>query len=321
MNSKYMYNSTFLLLFLQKLVIMRNISVSIQETSNPAIMKFEANSFLTQYQSFEYNNIDEAKNSPIAQQLFYLPFVKKLYISGNFIAIERYDIITWPEVQEEVREQIENYLIEGGVVVNVDSETKKVPVTIYAESTPNPAVIKFVANKNLVPAMAEFTSIDETNSSPFAAELFHFPFVKSVFIDKNYVSITKYDVADWNDITMELREFIRNYIENGKPMMIANAPEIKQNTEKAKEEHFETLDDISKEIINILEEYVKPAVASDGGNIQFESYDANTKSVKVILQGACSGCPSSTFTLKNGIENMLKEMMKGKVETVEAVNG
>lgn len=300
---------------------MRNISVSIQETSNPAIIKFEANSFLTQYQSFEYNNIDEAKNSPIAQQLFYLPFVKKLYISGNFIAIERYDIITWPEVQEEVREQIENYLIEGGVVVNVDSETKKVPVTIYAESTPNPAVIKFVANKNLVPAMVEFTSIDETNSSPFAAELFHFPFVKSVFIDKNYVSITKYDVADWNDITMELREFIRNYIENGKPMMIANAPEIKQNTEKAKEEHFETLDDISKEIINILEEYVKPAVASDGGNIQFESYDANTKSVKVILQGACSGCPSSTFTLKNGIENMLKEMMKGKVETVEAVNG
>ncbi len=300
---------------------MRNISVSIQETSNPAIMKFEANSFLTQYQSFEYNNIDEAKNSPIAQQLFYLPFVKKLYISGNFIAIERYDIITWPEVQEEVREQIENYLMEGGVVVNVDSETKKVPVTIYAESTPNPAVIKFVANKNLVPAMAEFTSIDETNSSPFAAELFHFPFVKSVFIDKNYVSITKYDVADWNDITMELREFIRNYIENGKPMMIANAPEIKQNTEKAKEEHFETLDDISKEIINILEEYVKPAVASDGGNIQFESYDPNTKNVKVILQGACSGCPSSTFTLKNGIENMLKEMMKGKVETVEAVNG
>jgi NFU1 iron-sulfur cluster scaffold homolog, mitochondrial len=321
MNSKYMYNSTFLLLFLQKLVIMRNISVSIQETSNPAIMKFEANSFLTQYQSFEYNNIDEAKNSPIAQQLFYLPFVKKLYISGNFIAIERYDIITWPEVQEEVREQIENYLIEGGVVVNVDSETKKVPVTIYAESTPNPAVIKFVANKNLVPAMVEFTSIDETNSSPFAAELFHFPFVKSVFIDKNYVSITKYDVADWNDITMELREFIRNYIENGKPMMIANAPEIKQNTEKAKEEHFETLDDISKEIINILEEYVKPAVASDGGNIQFESYDPNTKNVKVILQGACSGCPSSTFTLKNGIENMLKEMLKGKVETVEAVNG
>jgi Fe-S cluster biogenesis protein NfuA len=300
---------------------MKKISVSIQETSNSTIIKFEADSFLTQYQSFEYNNIDDAKNSPIAQQLFYLPFVKKVYISGNFIAIERYDIVTWPDVQEEVREQIENYLNEGGTVVNIDSDTKKVPVTVYAESTPNPSVIKFVANKNLVPAMFEFTSIDETKSSPFAAELFHFPFVKSVFIDKNYVSITKYDIAEWNDITMELREFIRNYIENGKPMVVADAPEIKQNTEKAKEAHFETLDDISKEIINILEEYVKPAVASDGGNIQFESYNASTKNVKVILQGACSGCPSSTFTLKNGIENMLKEMLNGKVETVEAING
>ncbi|PTM04219.1 MAG: hypothetical protein DA407_13225 [Bacteroidetes bacterium] len=300
---------------------MKKISVSIQETSNPTIIKFEADSFLTQYQSFEYNNIDDAKNSPIAQQLFYLPFVKKVYISGNFIAIERYDIVTWSDVKEEVREQIETYLSEGGTVVNIDSDTKKVPVTIYAESTPNPAVIKFVANKNLVPAMLEFTSIDETKSSPFAAELFHFPFVKSVFIDKNYVSITKYDIAEWNDITMELREFIRTYIENGKPIVNADAPEVKQNSEKAKEEHFETLDDISKEIINILEEYVKPAVASDGGNIQFESYDAATKNVKVILQGACSGCPSSTFTLKNGIENMLKEMLKDKVETVEAING
>jgi len=321
MKSKYMYNSTFLLLFLQKLVIMRKITVSIQETSSPTIIKFEADSFLTQYQSFEYNNIDDAKNSPIAQQLFYLPFVKKIYISGNFIAIERYDIVTWNDVQEEVKEQIESYLNEGGIVISADDDTKKVPVTIYAESTPNPAVIKFVANKNLVPAMFEFTSIDETKSSPFAAELFHFPFVKGVFIDKNYVSITKYDIAEWNDITMELREFIRSYIENGKPIVIADAPEIKQHTEKAKEEHFETLDDTSKEIINILEEYIKPAVASDGGNIQFESYDATTKNVKVILQGACSGCPSSTFTLKNGIENMLKEMLKDKVETVEAVNG
>ena len=300
---------------------MRKITVSIQETSNPTIIKFEADSFLTQYQSFEYNNIDDAKNSPIAQQLFYLPFVKKIYISGNFIAIERYDIVTWPDVQDEVREQIENFINDGGIVVNLDNETKKVPVTVYAESTPNPAVIKFVANKNLAPAMFEFISIDDTKSSPFATELFHFPFVKSVFIDKNYVSVTKYDIAEWNDITMELREFIRTYIENGKPIVLADAPELKQNTEQAKEAHFETLDDISKEIINILEEYVKPAVASDGGNIQFESYDAHSKNVKVILQGACSGCPSSTFTLKNGIENMLKEMLKGKVETVEDING
>jgi len=300
---------------------MKKIDVSLQETNNPAILKFEANSFLTQYESFEFNNIDEAKNSPLAQQLFYLPFVKKVYISGNFVAIERYDIVTWSDVQNEVREQIEAYLNNDGVVVIPLEQHKKIAVTVYAESTPNPAVIKFVANKNLTPFMLEFTSIDEAKSSPFATELFHFPFIKSVFIDKNYVSITKYDVAEWDDITMELREFIRSYIENGKDIVAADAPEINNNTEVAKEEQFETLDDVSKEIINILEEHVKPAVASDGGNIQFESYDAVTKNVKVILQGACSGCPSSTFTLKNGIENMLKEMLHGKVETVEAING
>jgi len=300
---------------------MKKIDVSIQETNNPTILKFEANSFLTQYESFEFNNIDDAKNSPLAQQLFYLPFVKKVYISGNFVAIERFDIVTWSDVQNEVREQIESYLNNGGVVVASSEQNKKVAVTVYAESTPNPSVIKFVANKNLTPFMLEFTSIDEAKSSPFATELFHFPFVKSVFIDKNYVSITKYDIAEWNDITMELREFIRTYVENGKAIVTEDAPEINNNTEVAKEEQFETLDDISKEIVNILEEYVKPAVASDGGNIQFESYDSQTKKVKVILQGACSGCPSSTFTLKNGIENMLKEMLQGKVETVEAING
>ena len=300
---------------------MRKISVSIQQTNNPAILKFESNTFLTQYQSFEFDNIDDAKDSAIAQQLFYLPFVKKIYISGNFIAIERYDIVNWADVQEEVREQIENYLNDGGSIISAEVSDHKIPVTVYAESTPNPAVIKFVANKNLVPAMFEFTSIDDTKSSPFAAKLFHFPFVKQVFIDKNYVSITKFDIADWNDITMELREFIKIYIENGSPIITSDAPELTQQTEQAKEAHFENLDDISKEIINILEEYVKPAVASDGGNIQFESYDAATKNVKVILQGACSGCPSSTFTLKNGIENMLKEMLTDKIESVEAVNG
>ncbi|AXT18942.1 NifU family protein [Flavobacteriaceae bacterium AU392] len=301
---------------------MSKINISIIETSNASILKFEANIFLTQYESFEFNNIDEAKSSPLAQQLFYLPFVKKIYISGNFIAIERYDIVAWEDVQEEVSSQIETYLNEGGIVVETNNTAiKKTAVTVYAESTPNPSVIKFVANKKLVPTMFEFTSIDQAKSSPFAIKLFHFPFVKNVFIDENYVSVTKYDIAEWNDITMELREFIKSYIESGDPIILADTPEFKKNTEAKKEAHFETLDDTSKDIVNILNEYVKPAVASDGGNIEFQSYDANTKIVKVILQGACSGCPSSTFTLKNGIENMLKEMLKGKISSVEAING
>jgi len=300
---------------------MNLFKVSIQETSNNSILKFELNQFITQHQSFEFNNIDEAKSSPLAQQLFYLPFVKKVYISSNFVAIERFNIVEWADVQTEVSQQIEDYLNDGGLAIAENAVTKKVPVTVYAESTPNPSVLKFVANKKLVTASYEFTSIDTAKASPLATELFHLPFVKSVFIDENYVSVTKYDVAEWNDISLELREFIRTYIENGKDIVLAHAPEVIEKTTEKVDEHFETLDDISKEIVNILEEYIKPAVASDGGNIQFQSYDEASKTVKVILQGACSGCPSSTFTLKNGIENMLKEMLKGKVETVEAING
>ncbi len=300
---------------------MNTFKVSLQETSNDAIIKFEINQIITKHQSYEFNNIDEAKLSPLAQQLFYLPFVKKVYISWNFIALERYNIVEWKDVQDEVLEQIEAYLNDGGVVIEESQVTKKTPVTVYAESTPNPAVIKFVANKKLVASLFEFTSIDEAKESPLATELFHFPFVKSVFIDENYVSITKYEIAEWQDITMELREFIRSYIENGKDIVNAIASQTSSKTEAQTANNTESLDDTSKEIINILDEYVKPAVASDGGNIQFISYDSDTKKVHVMLQGACSGCPSSTYTLKSGIENMLKEMLPGRVEMVEAING
>lgn len=297
------------------------MKISIKETNNSTILKFEADAFLTNHQSFEFNNIDEAKSSPLAQQLFYLPFVKKVYISGNFVAIERYNIVEWNDVQDDVAEQIESYLNNDGVVISDTSISKKVPVTVYAESTPNPSAMKFVANKKLVTSTHDFTSIDEAKYSPLATQLFHLPFVKGVFMDENYISITKYDVADWNDITLELREFIRNYIEKGEDIVILNAPQVVQKSTEKLDETYEGLDDVSKEIINILEEYVKPAVASDGGNIQFQSYNPVSKTVKVILQGACSGCPSSTYTLKNGIENMLKEMLKDKVELVEAING
>ena len=299
---------------------MSNIQITPQETSNPKILKFEASSFLIQYNSFEYANIDEANNSPLAQQLFYLPFVKKVYISGNFVAIERYDIVSWSDVQNEVATQIQDYLNGGGLVV-IEEKTKKNPVTIYAESTPNPGVLKFVANKNLVTSTFEFASIEDAKPSPFATALFQFPFIKSVFLDKNYVSITKFDVVEWEEITLELRTFIKTYIEDGKEMVGSTAAvELKKTTEQL-DKAYDKLDDISKEIINILEQHVKPAVASDGGNIMFESYNKENKVVKVILQGACSGCPSSTFTLKNGIEAILKEMMGAKIERVEAVNG
>jgi Fe-S cluster biogenesis protein NfuA len=299
---------------------MTSFTVTIHQTANPKIIKFEADSFLTKYESFEYSNIDEAKNSPLAQQLFHLPFVKKVYISGSFVAIERYDIVEWSDVQTEVGEQIENYLNQGGAII-INEEKKKNPVTVYAESTPNPAVQKFVANKKLVAQTFEFTSIEDAKLSPFATALFQFPFVKAIFIDKNYVSITKYDIVEWESITLELREFIKSFVEDGKEIVSASAAKTLEKTTTQLDNAYEALDDTSKEIINILEEHIKPAVASDGGNIVFEAYNPETKTVKVVLQGACSGCPSSTYTLKSGIEAMLKEMLAGKVEIVEAING
>jgi len=166
----------------------------------------------------------------------------------------------------------------------------------------------------------ECKNIDETKASPLAKELFNFPYVKEVFFDENYISITKYSVKEWEEITLELRTFIKEYIENGN-IVIDESLIIKSDShQKQEEEYFDKLDVTSQQIINILEEYVKPAVQSDGGNIMFDSFDEKEKRVKVILQGACSGCPSSTFTLKNGIENMLKDMLKDEAIIVEAIN-
>ncbi|MEM0544007.1 NifU family protein [Flavobacterium sp. j3] len=298
------------------------MKINIRQTQNPAILKFEFPDFITENQSFEFKNIDEAKNSPLAQQLFYLPFVKTVYISGNFIAIERYNIVDWADVQYDVAEQIETFIINGGVIVlPSENKTKKQPITVYGETTPNPASLKFVVNKALTKSAAEFKNIDEAKPSPLALELFKFHFVKEIFIAENYISVTKYDSISWDEITLELRTFIKQFIENGGTVLDETliVDDVKQEKQQIK--NFESLDTTSQQIINILEEYVKPAVAADGGNILFDSYDKNEKRVKVVLQGACNGCPSSTFTLKSGIENMLKDMLNDKDIIVEALNG
>jgi len=288
-----------------------NYIVKIERTQNKFINKFEVNRFITNHLSFEYNNIDDAKNSKLAQELFYLPFVKKVYITPSFISIERFNIVEWDDVEDEVKKLIENYLNSDQEVITKEAKEKSNPISIYTESTPNPSVLKFVSNKLIVEDSFEFNNIDEAQEMEFAKKLFKFPYIKSIYISKNFVSITKYDLKNWDEVTLELRNFIKNYLENNK---------IDFKTKKVEVNEIQ-LDDISKQIISILDEYIKPAVSSDGGNILFDSYDPDKKLVKVVLQGACSGCPSSTVTLKNGIENMLKEMLSDKVHTVEAING
>lgn len=299
----------------------KEFSITLVPTTNPAILKFETNQFITQTKSYEYKNIDEAKNSPLAQQLFYLPFIKTVFISGNFIALERYDIVSWEDVQDEVAQQLVEYLNAGETVVFEDENAKKIPITVYAEVTPNPAVMKFVTNKKLVVTGFEFKNIEEAKDSELATQLFKLPFVKEVFIDENYVSISKYNIAEWDDLVHDLRELIRDFVADGKDVVAPNSISKDKVKTPSMQLQDENLDDTSKQIIDILEEYVKPAVASDGGNILFKSYDQESKTVNVILQGACSGCPSSTFTLKNGIENMLKNMMGDKIHEVVALNG
>ncbi|MBS7230085.1 NifU family protein [Flavobacterium psychroterrae] len=295
--------------------------ITIKETQNPTILKFEFEDFITKNQNFEFKNIDEAEASPLAQQLFYLPFVKTVYISGNFIAIERYSIVEWDDVKDAVAEQIESYVEKGGVIIKIDeNQPKKQPITVYGETTPNPAALKFVVSRMLTKNAVEYKNIDQTASSPLAKELFKFPYVKEVFIDENYISVTKYDINEWDEITLEVRSFIKQYIENGGTVLDETLIEVATKNDVTKDEAFDKLDVTSQQIINILEEYVKPAVAADGGNIAFDSYNENDKTVKVILQGACSGCPSSTFTLKSGIENMLKSMLNDEAIKVEAIN-
>lgn len=298
---------------------MENISLKIEKTTSDTIIKFTANNILTSG-SHQFNNIDEAKNAPLAQQLFHLPFVKRVLFSANFIALERFSIVEWTDVQDEVKDQIENYLNSGGILISEESTQKKVPVEVYAEVTPNPAVLKFVSNKKLVSSDFEFKNIEEAIDSPLATELYKFPFVKEIYISENYVSITKFNIVEWSDVTVEVRSFIKQFIADGNMIVSATESPKTNKSNDASNTTDSDLDDVSKQIIGILDEYIRPAVAADGGNIAFDSYNPETQVVNVILQGACSGCPSSTITLKNGIENMLKQLIPGKIEEVVAVN-
>lgn len=254
-----------------------------------------------------------AEQFPLVKQLFFLPFIKSITLDKHLILIEKLDFLEWKDVQDEVVEQIENFLNNGGLIFNISN-----PITIYAENTPNPSVIKFVANKRLVNVAHEFKDIGNAKYCKIAATLFNHDFISEIYIDFNFISITIKNQYSWENHTMEIREFILSYIRDGNEIIDPKF-DLENNIKESIE--FDKMDEISKEIAKLIDDQIKPAVASDGGNILFQSYDSDTLEVKVILQGACSGCPSSTFTLKNGIESMLKDYLPGKISNVVAING
>ena len=190
------------------------------------------------------------------------------------------------------------------------------PVSIFTEQSPNPNSMKFVLNRELVPDGLSFDyaepseALKEGKNSPLAVALFGIDDVRRVFIAGNFITLTKSDDVDWGEIMFEVKVFLKNYFEAEKPVFV-------QRTVELNSARLESDSETVQQIKAALDQYVRPAVESDGGAINFHDYDESTGTVKVLLQGSCSGCPSSTLTLKAGIENLLTRLVPG-VKTVEA---
>jgi Fe-S cluster biogenesis protein NfuA len=187
-------------------------------------------------------------------------------------------------------------------------------ISIYTEMTPNPETMKFVANKLLYPGKsADFPEVESARPSPLATEVFGFPFIKSVFIASNFVTLTKTPETDWADVIPTIRLFLKEYLEEGKAVINEEEIQAVGKPEGSNAVHADD-DDVVKRIKELLENYVRPAVEMDGGAIQFRSYNEGV--VNLMLQGSCSGCPSSMITLKAGIEGMMKRMIPEVREVV-----
>ena len=203
----------------------------------------------------------------------------------------------------------------------------KRPVTIYAEMTPNPNTMKFVADRMLVEPgqVVEFLNRQEAvGHSSLAESLFNFPFITSIFINNNFVTIYKNESIEWSDISLELREFIRDWLSKNEKV-VEVMPEIKEISSENEvptglipEPVINSVTD--QKIVDLIAEYVQPAVEQDGGAIHFQSFNEDSGQVTVLLKGSCSGCPSSTATLKGGVETLLKTHIP-EISEVVALNG
>ncbi|MBC6613346.1 MULTISPECIES: NifU family protein [Hymenobacter] len=192
------------------------------------------------------------------------------------------------------------------------------PVSIYAEASPNPESMKFVLNATLLSdgVSVDYPNVEAAANSPLAQELFNFDYVGRVFIAANFVTITKTTEHQWTQLIPELRTFLKSYVEANGPIFTVDPAEEQRAAQQAAAtgDHSEQDQQTSQKIIDLLDNYVRPAVEQDGGNITFKSYNQGV--VTVNLQGSCSGCPSATVTLKSGIENLLKRMVPEVTEVV-----
>ena len=287
--------------------------MEIQNTENPNVIKFVTDRTLISG-SLELDRNSNISNVPLAQELFQYPFVKSIFIMANFIAVAKENIVEWDLVADNLRNMILESLDDFPEIIY----TEEAAPIFYSEKTPNPSVVKFVSEHQLIDGFLELKSLQEAEKVPLAKKLFEeFSFVKEVFINDNFISITKTDDVSWEEIIQKIQDFLSDFIKNGES--VSKIEGIQQNASKsvANKQFTETEEKINA----ILQEYVTPAIENDGGRISLIEFDEETKTAKMLLQGACSGCPSSVVTLKNGIESILKNFLPNVVENVEAVNG
>ena len=290
-------------------------TIIIEPTENSKVMKFVADYNLMPG-SLELDRTSDVSELPLAKKLFVYPFVERIFITANFIAVAKQDGVEWENVVEPLKDIIEAELeTNPRVYLQKEKEVQQV----FAEMTPNPMVMKFVSTKVLLDGFVEVKSKDDAAEVPLAKAIFNeFDFTKEVFISDNFVAVTKNVSVEWHEVMVAVRTFITEYLQNGGEISNATPQKHENPVENLmNREYTET----EQKISDILKEYVAPAVESDGGKISLMEYVPETKTAKMLLQGACSGCPSSTATLKGGIENLLKQFVPELVEKVEAVNG
>ena len=289
--------------------------IIIEPTENPKVMKFIADYTLIPG-AFELDRTSDISEIPLAQELFNYPFVERIFITANFVAVAKQDSVEWEHVSESLKNIIEDELLANP---RIYLQKKRELFQIYAEMTPNPAVMKFVAQRFIIEGFLEVKSREEAAGVPLAKAIFdEFEFAKEIFISDNFVAVTKDDSVQWHEVMVPVRAFIAEYLQAGNKVAEIEAQKHENPVEKIINRDYT---DNELKISDILNEYVAPAVENDGGKISLMEYDEDSKTAKMLLQGACSGCPSSTATLKNGIENILKQFVPDLVEKVEAVNG
>ena len=289
--------------------------IHIEPTANPKVMKFVADYTLIPG-SLELDRNSDISEIPIAQELFNYPFVSTIFITANFIAVAKEDSVEWDVVSESLKNIIEDELLANP---RIYLQKRKEMFPIYAEMTPNPNVMKFVSSKLIIDGFVEVKNREEADEVPLAQAIFNeFDFAQEVFISDNFVAVTKDHSVEWHEVMMPTRSLIADYLQNGGTVSNIEPQKHENPVEKIINREYT---DNEQKISDVLNEYVAPAVENDGGKISLMEYDENQKTAKMLLQGACSGCPSSTATLKNGIENILKHFLPDLVEKVEAVNG